>query len=94
MLAFVFPVSSIVPYVSPVPLRAFIANDVPDESESVVVAHVVAAPPTLLVKVPPTASVLPFVSVKFVAWESVKSCEDVAFCVTVQPPLEELNDTS
>ena len=53
-------------------------------------ANVVAAPPTLLVKIPPTASVVLGESVKLEALVREKLLVVVAFAVIVQPPEEEL----
>jgi hypothetical protein len=58
----------------------------PEYSDNVEPVHVVGAPPTLLVKVPPTARVAPDASVKLVAAAIVVSCVEVALPVMVQPP--------
>ncbi len=52
--------------------------------------HVVGAPPTALVKVPPTSSRTPEERVKFVAAESENAPVVVALLVIVHPPPEAL----
>jgi hypothetical protein len=59
---------------------------VPELRYSVLPVHVVGAPPTELVKVPPTSREVPDERVKFVAAVSVKFPVVVAWFVMVHPP--------
>jgi hypothetical protein len=59
---------------------------VPESRASVEPVHVVAAPPTRFVKVPPTESVFPVARVKELAASNEVFDVVVAFPVTDQPP--------
>lgn len=81
------------PYTSPPVFLALILKLVPDVRYSVEELSAVAAPPTALVKTPPTLSVVLLATAKLEALVSVKLFVDVALLVIVQPPDDELNIT-
>ena len=82
----VLPIRS-VSYESP-PLSLVLISYTPASRESVAPVHVVDAPPVKLLNVAPTESVAPGLRVNKPD-VSVVSAVDVAFVVTVQPPVAE-----